>query len=75
MLYNIKNNSSLMENNDETYLMGWNISPEDLIHIPDHWLSYPEVRALYHYIMAFSYTILFCVGTVGNGLVIWIFSM
>jgi len=67
--------SSFMENEDELQLMGWNLTPEDLTHIPEHWLSYPEVRSLYHYILAFSYTILFCLGVIGNGLVLWIFCV
>lgn len=65
----------MMENDEELHLMGWNLNPEDLVHIPEHWLSYPEVRAMYHYVIAFSYTILFVIGIFGNGLVIWIFSM
>lgn len=64
-----------MENEDELQLMGWNLTPEDLTHIPEHWLAYPEVRSLYHYILAFAYTILFCLGVVGNGLVLWIFCV
>ncbi|XP_026808077.1 opsin, ultraviolet-sensitive-like [Rhopalosiphum maidis] len=67
--------SSFMENEDELQLMGWNLTPEDLTHIPEHWLSYPEVRSLYHYILAFAYTILFSLGVIGNGLVLWIFCV
>lgn len=68
-------NLSTMEMDDELHLMGWNLTPEDLIHIPEHWLSYPEVRAIYHYMLAFTYTILFFLGVIGNGLVLWIFCM
>lgn len=68
-------NSSFMENDDVPRLMGWNLPPEDLIHIPDHWLSYPEVSSLHHYFLAFPYAILMFLGFIGNGLVLWIFCM
>lgn len=67
--------SSLAENDDEPRLMGWNLTPEDLVHIPQHWLTYPEIKPIDHYIIAFGYTILFILGVIGNGLVLWIFSM
>jgi r-opsin len=68
-------NSRFMEEEPELHLMGWNLTPEDLIHIPEHWLSYPEVRSIYHYILAFMYSILFSLGVIGNGLVLWIFCV
>lgn len=67
--------SSSMDIEEEIHLMGWDLTPEDLVHIPEHWLSYPEVEVKYHYILAFSYSILFIIGIIGNGLVIWIFSL
>ncbi|XP_021938927.1 opsin, ultraviolet-sensitive-like isoform X3 [Zootermopsis nevadensis] len=55
-------------------LMGWNVPVEELIHIPSHWLSFPEVDPMMHYSLGLLYCF-FCVAAlVGNGLVIWIFS-
>lgn len=71
----LMNSSVLEETEEELHLMGWNLTPEDLIHIPEHWLMYPEVRPINHYILAFVFSILFFLGTVGNGLVLWIFCM
>lgn len=59
----------------ETHLLGWNLPPEDLIHIPEHWLKYPEPSALHYYYLAFIYTIFMCIALFGNGLVIWIFCV
>ncbi|KDR23313.1 opsin, ultraviolet-sensitive-like isoform X2 [Zootermopsis nevadensis] len=54
--------------------MGWNVPVEELIHIPSHWLSFPEVDPMMHYSLGLLYCF-FCVAAlVGNGLVIWIFS-
>ncbi|XP_014243083.1 opsin, ultraviolet-sensitive [Cimex lectularius] len=55
-------------------LLGWNLSPEELKHIPEHWLSYPEPKPLYNYILGILYIGLTIVSLVGNGLVIWIFT-
>lgn len=59
----------------ETHLLGWNLPPEDLIHIPEHWLKYPEPSPLQYYYLAFIYTIFMFIALFGNGLVIWIFCM
>jgi len=59
----------------EIRLLGWNLSPEDLVHIPDHWLKYPEPSSLSHYYLAFMYTFFTIFALVGNGLVIWIFCL
>nr|ALB48841.1 UV opsin [Lucidota atra] len=54
--------------------LGWNVPPSELIHIPVHWLSYPEPEASIHYLLALVYIFLMTMGVVGNGLVVWIFS-
>lgn len=58
----------------ETRYLGWNVSPEDLPHIPEHWLKYPEPEASLHYLLGLLYIAFTIFALVGNGLVIWIFS-
>ncbi|XP_046993601.1 opsin, ultraviolet-sensitive [Schistocerca americana] len=55
-------------------LLGWNVPAEELIHIPDHWLSYPEPSPLLNYVLGLLYIMFMLVALLGNGLVIWIFS-
>nr|QWV42695.1 ultraviolet sensitive opsin [Protaetia brevitarsis] len=64
----------IMDNSGGTRLLGWNIPPEELVHIPEHWLVYPEPEASIHYLLAILYTAFFIMSLVGNGLVLWIFS-
>jgi len=54
-------------------LLGWNVPAEELIHIPEHWLIYPEPNPSLHYLLAIVYIIFTFVALLGNGLVIWIF--
>nr|ACH56537.1 putative ultraviolet I opsin [Thermonectus marmoratus] len=56
------------------HLLGWNVPPSELIHIPEHWLSYPEPPASIHYLLAIIYIGFFIFSLVGNGLVMWVFS-
>nr|ANN11809.1 ultraviolet wavelength sensitive opsin 1 [Acmaeodera diffusa]ANN11813.1 ultraviolet wavelength sensitive opsin 1 [Acmaeodera diffusa]APY20543.1 ultraviolet sensitive opsin 1 [Acmaeodera diffusa] len=58
----------------EVRLLGWNIPPSELVHIPEHWLKYPEPEASLHFLLILLYLICFLLSTVGNGMVIWIFS-
>nr|CAD7426725.1 unnamed protein product [Timema monikensis] len=55
-------------------MLGWNVPAEELVHIPEHWMSYPEPNPLYHYTLALLYTVFCFVALIGNGLVIWIFT-
>lgn len=55
-------------------MLGWNLSPEDLVHIPEHWLKYPEPKPVYNYALGVLYIVFMFVALLGNGLVIWIFS-
>ncbi|XP_011306382.1 opsin, ultraviolet-sensitive [Fopius arisanus] len=56
-------------------LLGWNVPPEELIHIPEHWLVYPEPKPAFHYLLALVYVAFTFVALLGNGLVIWIFGV
>jgi len=55
-------------------MMGWNVPPEELVHIPEHWLSYPEPDPLLQYILGLTYIVLTFIALLGNGVVIWIFG-
>nr|QWV42723.1 ultraviolet sensitive opsin [Sinodendron cylindricum] len=54
--------------------LGWDLLPSELVHIPEHWLSYPEPEASIHYLLAIVYVGFFVMALIGNGLVMWIFS-
>lgn len=54
-------------------LLGWNVPAEELVHIPEHWLVYPEPNPSLHYLLAILYILFTFVALLGNGLVIWIF--
>lgn len=58
----------------EIRMLGWNVPPEELTHIPEHWLSYPEPEASLHYLLGILYIFFTIFSLVGNGLVIWVFS-
>lgn len=58
----------------ETRYLGWNVAPEDLPHIPEHWLKYPEPEASLHFLLGLLYIAFTVFALVGNGLVIWVFS-
>lgn len=53
--------------------LGWNVPPEELVHIPEHWLQFPEPEASLHYLLGLLYIAFTIFSLVGNGLVIWIF--
>nr|QWV42721.1 ultraviolet sensitive opsin [Mimemodes sp. CRS 2021] len=54
--------------------LGWNVPPEELIHIPPHWLAYPEPEFSVHMLLGLVYIALFLASTIGNGLVMWVFT-
>nr|APY20668.1 ultraviolet sensitive opsin 1 [Steraspis amplipennis] len=58
---------------EERRLLGWNVDSSDLVHIPEHWLKYPEPEASIHFLMGLLYILFFLMSTIGNGLVMWIF--
>nr|WCQ76401.1 ultraviolet sensitive opsin 1 [Byrrhus pilula] len=55
-------------------LLAWNVPPSELVHIPDHWLKYPEPEASLHFLLGLVYIFFFILSTLGNGLVMWVFS-
>nr|ACH56538.1 putative ultraviolet II opsin [Thermonectus marmoratus] len=55
-------------------MLAWNVPPSELIHIPEHWLKYPEPEASLHYLLSIIYIGFFIASMIGNGLVIWVFS-
>lgn len=57
-----------------THLLGWNVSPEELPSIPDHWLSQAEPNHSVHYLLGTLYIAFFFVAIIGNGLVLWVFT-
>ncbi|XP_045464394.1 opsin, ultraviolet-sensitive-like isoform X1 [Harmonia axyridis] len=63
-----------MEDDDGLHRLGWNLPPEDLIHIPEHWFSYTEPPASMHLLLGMIYIVFFIMAITGNGLVLWIFS-
>lgn len=58
----------------EIRMLGWNVPPEELPHIPQHWLSYPEPEASMHYLLGLLYIFFTIISLIGNGLVMWVFS-
>ncbi|XP_019755582.2 opsin, ultraviolet-sensitive [Dendroctonus ponderosae] len=56
------------------HTLGWNLGPEDLSHIPDHWLIYPEPDKSLHMLLGMIYVFFFVASMIGNGLVLWIFT-
>lgn len=54
--------------------LGWNVPPEDLQYIPEHWLSYQEPEPFWHYFLSACYIIFMFISLIGNGLVIYIFA-
>nr|ANN11830.1 ultraviolet wavelength sensitive opsin 1 [Chrysobothris lateralis]APY20577.1 ultraviolet sensitive opsin 1 [Chrysobothris lateralis] len=59
---------------EEQRLLGWNVPPSELVHIPEHWLKFTEPEASLHFLLGILYIVYFFMSTIGNGLVLWIFS-
>lgn len=57
-----------------THLLGWNVPPEELASIPEHWLSHPEPQVSLHYLLGTLYIAFMLVALIGNGLVLWVFT-
>lgn len=58
----------------ETHLLGWNVPPDELASIPEHWLSHMEPNASLHYLLGTVYIAFMFVALIGNGLVLWVFT-
>ncbi|KAJ8943599.1 hypothetical protein NQ318_006601 [Aromia moschata] len=54
--------------------LGWNVDPEDLVQIPEHWFKYPEPDYSLHLLLGMVYVFFFLASIIGNGLVLWIFT-
>ncbi|XP_077289096.1 rhodopsin 3 [Arctopsyche grandis] len=72
------NNVSLIQpqarTTEQIRLLGWNIPPEEMKQIPEHWLKYQEPEASMHFLLGLIYAAFTVLSLVGNGLVLWIFS-
>lgn len=58
----------------DVQMLGWNVPPHELPHIPTHWLTYPEPEASMNYLLGLLYIFFMVFSLVGNGLVIWVFT-
>jgi hypothetical protein len=59
---------------DRPKLLGWNLPPEDLGLLHPHWQIFEALPFYYHLLMALVYFFLMVISTLGNGIVVWIFS-
>nr|QWV42664.1 ultraviolet sensitive opsin 1 [Lilioceris merdigera] len=57
-----------------THLIGWNVPKDELKYIQEHWLIYPEPEKSLHLLLGMIYVFLFVAATIGNGLVLWVFT-
>jgi hypothetical protein len=55
-------------------LLGWNLPAEDMHLLIPHWQSFEAPPFYYHLLLALIYFVLMVISTVGNGIVVWIFS-
>nr|QWV42623.1 ultraviolet sensitive opsin 1 [Trirhabda eriodictyonis] len=53
--------------------LGWNVPNEEIIHIPEHWLTFPDVDKSLHFMLGIVYFFFFAAAMIGNGMVLWIF--
>nr|CAH7757597.1 unnamed protein product [Callosobruchus chinensis] len=59
---------------ESPHLIGWNVPPDELKYIQEHWLVYPEPDKSLHLLLGLVYIFFFIMSIVGNGIVIWIFT-
>jgi r-opsin len=55
-------------------LLGWNLEQEELALLHPHWQSFEAPPFYYHLLLGIIYFFLMCASTLGNGIVIWIFT-
>jgi hypothetical protein len=58
----------------ERKLLGWNLPVEDIDLLHPHWQQFEAPPFYYHLLLAIIYFFLMITSTLGNGIVIWIFS-
>ncbi|XP_050524580.1 opsin, ultraviolet-sensitive [Daktulosphaira vitifoliae] len=63
------------ENEGEIRSLGWMLPPEELVNVPEHWLSYEDINPYYHIGLVFIWIFLMVFSLIGNGLVLWIFCL
>jgi hypothetical protein len=56
-------------------MLGWNIPPEDQDLVHPHWRQYEAIPTSTHLFLAFLYFCLFVTSVVGNGMVLYVFSV
>jgi hypothetical protein len=66
--------ASALQYNQQVKLLGWNLPAEDLSLLHPHWQQFEAVPFYYHLLLALIYFFLMITSTLGNGIVIWIFS-
>lgn len=59
---------------DRPKLLGWNLERDEMSLLHPHWQAYEAPPFYYHLLLAIIYFFLMCASTLGNGIVIWIFS-
>lgn len=55
-------------------MLGWNLEADELSLLHPHWQTFEAPPFYYHLLLAIMYFFLMCASTLGNGVVIWIFS-
>lgn len=58
----------------EGKLLGWNLPKEDAGLLHPHWQTFEAPPMYYHLLLALIYFFLMVASTLGNGIVVWIFS-
>lgn len=54
--------------------LGYNLPEEDLALVHPHWQTFEAPPFYYHLMLALIYFFLMITSTLGNGIVVWIFS-
>lgn len=63
-----------LQSPDRPKLLGWNLEDSELSLLHSHWQVYEAPPFYYHLLLAIIYFFLMVCSTVGNGIVVWIFS-
>lgn len=63
-----------LQSNDRPKLLGWNLPKEDIDLLHPHWQAFEAPPFYYHLLLAVIYFFLMITSTLGNGIVVWIFS-
>ena len=55
-------------------LLGWNLPPEQMHLVHEHWKDFPAPPYFMHLLLAMIYFVLMNLSLIGNGIVVWIFT-